>query len=217
LIVFDLDGTLVDSRRDIADSTNLLLEQNGAAPLSEAVVGKMVGDGAAALVRRAFAAAATEPPADALERFLNIYATRLLIHTRPYDGIADLLRTVGPGRQLAVLTNKPAASTREILDGLGLSRFFDPDAVVCGDSRHGRKPAPDGLNWLMQQAQVESAETLVVGDSVIDWQTAMAAGTTMCFAGYGFGFESVPEQVAREACVIGTPLELMNYVMNEYG
>jgi len=91
LFVFDLDGTLVDSRRDIADSANVLLETCGARPLPEETIGRMVGDGAATLVARAFAASGIEPPPDALERFLAIYDTRLLKHTRAYPRIDEVL------------------------------------------------------------------------------------------------------------------------------
>jgi len=95
LYVFDLDGTLVDSRRDIADSANLLLESCGADALPEEAIGRMVGDGAPTLVARAFEAAGLTQPPDALERYLAIYETRLLEHTRPYPGIDDVLKALG--------------------------------------------------------------------------------------------------------------------------
>ena len=91
LIVFDLDGTLVDSRRDIADSANVLLERSGADRLPEDAIGRMVGDGAAMLVARAFAAAGRPPPADALAQFLSIYRGRLLNHTKPYPHMGAVL------------------------------------------------------------------------------------------------------------------------------
>src|SRR5438874_8494910 len=111
LIVFDLDGTLVDSRRDLANSMNTLLAECGAAPLPEETIGRMVGDGAAVLVARGFAAARVPAPPDALARFLAIYDDHLLDHTRPYDGIADALTALGRRADLAVLTNKPLAAT----------------------------------------------------------------------------------------------------------
>src|SRR5438046_1412702 len=149
LIAFDLDGTLVDSKRDIAESANLLLESCGAQRLSEDAIGRMVGEGASLLVARAFAAARLPPPPDALERFLAIYDARLLIHTRPYDGIVDVLEALGRRASLAVLTNKPLQATRQILDGLDLARHFPHHAVVGGDGPFPRKPDSGGFRHLL--------------------------------------------------------------------
>ena len=145
LFVFDLDGTLVDSRRDIADAANALLVSCGAAPIPDERIGRMVGEGAAALVARAFNASGVEPPADALSRYLTLYDQRLLNHTRPYEGIPSLLEALGSRATLAVLTNKPIASTRRILDGLDLARHFPSDAVLGGDGPFARKPDPAAL------------------------------------------------------------------------
>jgi phosphoglycolate phosphatase len=149
----------------------------------------MVGDGAATLVARAFAASGVEPPPDALDRFLALYSTRLLVHTRPYPGIADVLETLRARAALAVLTNKPLRSTRAILDGLDLARHFPDDAVIGGDGPFPRKPDPAGLQHIQTETGIPAASTLLVGDSVIDWRTARAAGTSICMARYGFGFE----------------------------
>jgi phosphoglycolate phosphatase len=192
LIVFDLDGTLIDSRRDLANATNALLVECGAAALPEDRIGRMVGDGAATLVARAFDAAGLEKPPDALARFLTIYGEHLLDHTRPYPGIAAALDALGARASLAVLTNKPLASTREILAGLDLARHFDPDAVVGGDGAFPRKPDPAGLHYLIARAGAVPASTLLVGDSLIDWKTARAASAHVCLARYGFGFEGFP-------------------------
>ncbi len=214
LIVFDLDGTLVDSRRDIANAANLLLQRSGASPLPEEAIGRMVGEGVAVLVSRAFAAAERPVPPDALDQFVAIYSARLLEHTRAYPGIPEVLASLARERVLAVLTNKPEHATREILEGLRLSSYFDPDKVLGGDSPLGRKPAPDGLRRLMEQAGTTAAETLLVGDSLIDWRTARAAGTDICLAAYGFGFGSVPADVARASRVIEAPLDLLGNVLN---
>ncbi|HXH06554.1 MAG TPA: HAD-IA family hydrolase [Vicinamibacterales bacterium] len=188
LIAFDLDGTLVDSRRDLADSVNAMLAGFGAAPLPDALVGAMVGDGAAMLVRRALGAAGLSAVGhgDALARFLAEYDRRLLAHTRPYDGIVALLEALGAGRRLAVLTNKPGNATRAILRGLELDRFFD--AVISGDGPLPRKPDPGGLLALARRAGVTPAETMLVGDSAIDLETARRAGTRVCVARWGFGY-----------------------------
>jgi phosphoglycolate phosphatase len=194
LFVFDLDGTLVDSRRDIADAANELLVSYGAAAISEEDIGRMVGDGAATLVIRALKAAGIKRPPDALERFLAIYNGRLLNHTKPYDGVPEVLDALGRDASLAVLTNKPIAATRRILDGLALLRFFPPNAVIGGDGPFPRKPDPAALLHLAAQASATPQDTLMVGDSAIDWRTAHAAGTGVCLAGYGFGFSSIPIQ-----------------------
>jgi phosphoglycolate phosphatase len=209
-IVFDLDGTLVDSRRDLAESANALLAACGCATQSEDAIGRMVGDGAATLVARAFAAGGCPQPPDALARFLRIYESRLLQCTRPYGKIDEVLAGLAPRLPLAVLTNKPVASTRRILDGLDLARFFLPDLVLGGDGPLPRKPDPAGLRALCDRVGVEPAETLMVGDSVVDCQTARAAGTQICLASYGFGFEGFPLGALRPGeRLIESPADLV--------
>jgi phosphoglycolate phosphatase len=213
LIVFDLDGTLVDSRRDIAESANATLVACGAPPLSEEEIGRMVGDGAPTLIARAFTAAGVPQPPDALERFLSIYDGRLLSHTRPYEGIPDVLEQLARRALLAVLTNKPLAAARRILTGLDLSRHFPPERVVGGDGGFPRKPDPAGLAHLMTTAGVAADATALVGDSVIDWRTASAATTRVLLARYGFGWEGFPiERLDAETWVVDSPLEMLEYL-----
>lgn len=189
-VVFDLDGTLVDSRRDLADAANAMVRERGGTPLSEAAVGDMVGDGAGVLVARALAAAGLDDSPDlSLPRFLELYDERLLAHTRPYDGIVGMLEELHGRMPLAVLTNKPQAATDRLLEGLGLSRFFG--AVVGGDTPLGRKPDPAGLLDLARRAGVEPASTVLVGDSPVDLATARRAGTRIVLVSYGFGFREV--------------------------
>jgi phosphoglycolate phosphatase len=192
LIVFDLDGTLVDSRRDLAESANALLASCGLPPQHEDAIGRMVGDGAAMLVARAFAAAGAPPPPDALDRFLTTYNGRLLQWTRPYPGIPETLHVLRSRATLAVLTNKPIEPTRRILDGLDLTPLFPADLVRGGDGPLGRKPDPAGLVSLLADAGQVPAATVLVGDSAVDWHTARAAGVACCLVRYGFGFPSVP-------------------------
>jgi phosphoglycolate phosphatase len=194
LFVFDLDGTLIDSRRDLANATNTLLVECGAAPLGEDRIGRMVGDGAGTLVARAFEASGVARPSDALPRFLAIYEQHLLDYTRPYPGVPDVLETLAARATLALLTNKPLASTRRILEGLDLMRHFDDGAIVGGDGAFPRKPDPAGLRHLIARSGADAASTLMVGDSVIDWRTARAAATMICLARYGFGFASLQER-----------------------
>ena len=191
LFVFDLDGTLVDSLRDLADSANEMLSSYGAAPLEIAAIGGMVGEGAARLVARACSAAGIAPQ-DSLGCFLEIYDMKLQAHTRPYDEMAGVVATLGRGASLAVLTNKPRGATRRILAGLDLARFFDDDTVIGGDGPWPRKPDPAGLLHLCARAAVAPADAMLVGDSLVDWQTARRAGTAICLARYGFGFPGLP-------------------------
>jgi phosphoglycolate phosphatase len=210
-IVFDLDGTLVDSRRDLAESANALLEACGCPTQSETTIGRMVGDGAATLVARAFAAGGCPAPADALARFLGIYEARLLQCTRPYPEIESVLAALEPRLPIAVLTNKPLASTRRILDGLRLARFFPPELVFGGDGPFPRKPDPAGLRLLCERVGVAPGATLMVGDSVVDWRTARAAGTRICLATYGFGFDGFPtNELGDDEAVIPTPAALLS-------
>ena len=189
----------------------MLLRDCGAEPLAEDQVGRLVGDGAARLVAGAFAASGVERPPDALERFLAIYSRGLLNHTRAYDGIPDVLEALGSRASLAVLTNKPIASTRRILAGLDLARFFDEDAVVGGDGPFPRKPDPAGLRHLVARAGMARDDTLLVGDSIIDLRTARQASSSICLARYGFGFEGFPAEELRPGDhVIDQPAQLID-------
>jgi phosphoglycolate phosphatase len=212
LVVFDLDGTLVDSRRDIADSANDTLVAYGAGPLSEEAIGRMVGDGAPVLVARAFAAAGAEKPADALDRFLTIYDERLLDHTKPYPGIPNVLSELSTRARLAVLTNKPVEPTRRILDGLDLTRYFGPNWVVAGDGPFARKPDPAGLQHLISSAGTSAGATVLVGDSAIDWQTGLRANVKVCVARYGFGGDGFVESLPTDAWAIDSPGELLDHL-----
>lgn len=213
LIAFDLDGTLVDSQRDISDATNDLLASCGASLLPEAAIARMVGEGAATLVARAFVAAGVPAPADALTRFLRYYDRRLLAHTRPYAGMVDVLATLRQRYTLAVLTNKPLAATQHILTGLGLAPYFDRRLVVGGDGPYPRKPDPAGLLALAAAAGTDATATCLVGDSAVDWHTARAAGARVCLARYGFGFHNVPaEALVADQPVIDSPAGLLTYL-----
>jgi phosphoglycolate phosphatase len=191
-VVFDLDGTLIDSWHDLSDAVNLLLVEHGAPALPEPRIRRMIGDGAATLVARAFDASGLTKPPDALDRFLAIYAEHLTEHTKPYDGIARVLASLAERAALGIVTNKPLQSTRTILERLDLARWFPPAHVFGGDGPLPRKPDPTSLRSLMARAGIDASNTLLVGDSLIDWRTARAAGTSICLARYGFGFEAFP-------------------------
>lgn len=187
ILVFDLDGTLVDSSRDLAEAVGELLASYGAEPLPLADVVAMVGDGAPLLVRRALDRRAIDAPTPgALERFMAIYDRRLTDHTVAYEGMREVLAGLVHVGPLAVLTNKPLAPTLQILDALGLRGFFS--VVLGGDGPHRRKPHPDGLVAIAQGCRAAPGAGLVlVGDSPADHQTAAAAGAAFVFARYGFG------------------------------
>ena len=209
LVVFDLDGTLADSSKDLADGVNLLLAELGGRRLADDEVVRMVGEGAGVLVARALAAGGVDPaPPDAvsLARFVALYETRMLVHTRVYPGIPEALRHAAGVARLAVLTNKPARETTGMLRGLGIDAFFGA-AVVAGDGPLPRKPDPAGLRHLMALLGAAPETTLMVGDSRIDLETARAAGAGVCLARYGFGFRFKPDEVAGVATV-DDPAEL---------
>ena len=202
-LVFDLDGTLIDSVRDLAASASELVTSLGGRPLSESEVASMVGDGAAILVRRALSAADLDPETPAaLSRFLEIYDRRLLDTTVAYNGIEDVLMIASRRARLAVLTNKPARPSRRILDALGLSRYFD--IVIGGDGAHGRKPHPEGLRTI---ASGES-QVMLVGDSPIDWHTSRAAGCAFAWARYGFGAARFDDVTPDTPYVLDRPADL---------
>jgi len=190
LIAFDLDGTLVDSRRDLAESASLLVTELGGRPLSVDEVGRMVGEGAGLLVRRALVAAGLdEHRPGALPRFLEIYDARLLNHTRLYPGVVDALLSARSCARVTVLTNKPLASTLRILRAFDLEDMFED--VIGGDGPLGRKPDPSGLLAQMAAAGTTGARTLLVGDSAFDRDAAARAGARSCLVSYGFGFHTV--------------------------
>jgi phosphoglycolate phosphatase len=207
LVVFDLDGTLVDSSQDLAAATNALLTDLGATALPRDVVVSLVGEGAAVLVRRALERSGLDPDTpNALERFLAHYDARLLDTTRPYPGMIDTVHAVRARHRVAVLTNKPERPTLRILKGLGMEELFSD--VIGGDSPHGRKPDPAGLLDLVARARVTPAETLLVGDSLVDLATARRAGTHICLARYGFGYRFDESGFRGDELFIDGPEEL---------
>jgi phosphoglycolate phosphatase len=215
LIAFDLDGTLVDSRRDLAESANQLIAELGGAPLPEDTIGRMVGEGAALLVRRALTAAGIgDVPgamSAALSRFLEVYDSRLLNHTRPYDGVADAVLVARRHARVVVLTNKPAGASERILVGLGLRGLFDE--VVGGDGPLPRKPDPAAFVALMNRAGATASNTLLVGDSAIDHHTARRASSRCCMAAYGYGYATFPaEQLTGEEWIATDAQELVGIV-----
>ena len=187
-ILFDLDGTLVDSVPDLAAAVNALLREQGRPPLPIEAVTRMVGDGTTALVRRALAASGLEdaPFAPLLQRFLALYeagATRL---TRPYPGVPEgLARLAAAGCRLALCTNKPERATRAVIDGLGLGCFFE--VVIGGDSLSALKPDPAPLLAALARLDAPASRAVMVGDHRNDVAAAHGAGIAAVLARYGYG------------------------------
>lgn len=204
LLVFDLDGTLIDSRQDLADSANALITERGGSPLPVDAVTAMVGEGAALLVRRALTAAGLEPDLETgLPRFLELYDERLLAHTRLYPGTREALETLAGRATLAVLTNKPQRPTETILAGLEIGRYFS--RVIGGDTAFGRKPDPAGLRHLVAVTGASTADAMLVGDSAIDLRTARAAGVRICLVRYGFGFPLAAAELRGDEMIVDSP------------
>jgi phosphoglycolate phosphatase len=206
MIVFDLDGTLIDSLRDLAEAASALVQELGGAPLTEAEVVGMVGDGAAVLVARALSHAGLDPKTPgALARFLEIYDSRLIDHTVAYEGMHEVLALLVQAAPLAVLTNKPLAPSEEILGHLGLRGFFS--AIIGGDSPYGRKPDPAGLRSLMA---FDRGPSVMVGDSPADARVAAAAGCPFVLAAYGFGVRNFEGPVPGGPSAARHPRELVS-------
>jgi phosphoglycolate phosphatase len=209
LAIFDLDGTLIDSERDLADAVNAMLVKYGRKELPIDLIGTYIGDGAPMLIRRALGDPADrEFLQEALNYFLLYYREHKLDSTCTYDGIMEALGQIGRGddspRRLAILTNKPVRVSRDIVQGLDLtSRFFQ---VYGGNSFETKKPDPLGANTLMKEAGVAPEETVMVGDSQVDILTARNAGMWSIGVTYGFAPRSL--EVVVPDVLVDTPAEL---------
>jgi phosphoglycolate phosphatase len=210
LLVFDLDGTLIDSRLDLIHSVNAMLRHIGRQELDGNLIASYVGDGAPALVRRALGDTDDEVLLrGALEYFLGYYRLHKLDHTTVYEGIPEVLTGLahpssGLHRSMAVLSNKPVNPSRDIVRALGLNEFFV--RVYGGNSFATKKPDPLGVLTLLQETGVGAAETLIIGDSSVDILTGRNAGLWTCGVTYGFAPHSLQEVVPD--VVVETPREL---------
>jgi phosphoglycolate phosphatase len=210
LLVFDLDGTLIDSRLDLIHSVNAMLRHIDRPELDGDVIASYVGDGAPALVQRALGDTDDEALLrGALEYFLGYYRLHKLDHTTVYEGIPEVLAGLahpsnGLHRSMAVLSNKPVNPSRDIVRALGLNEFFVQ--VYGGNSFATKKPDPLGVLTLLQETGLAAAETLIIGDSSIDILTGRNAGLWTCGVTYGFAPRSL-EEVAPDV-VVETPREL---------
>lgn len=189
LLIFDLDGTLIDSEADLALSMNATLHHCGKEPLSRQVIASYVGQGVVVLVQRALGPAASEEMVKgAVAFFLEYYRAHMLDHTVLYPGVREALDDLRP-RQMAVLTNKPVNFSRQIIAGLRLDHYFS--FVYGGNSFDQKKPDPVGVFRLMKETGVSAARTLMIGDSETDIQTGHNAGAWTCGVTYGIGSQTL--------------------------
>ena len=191
LLIFDLDGTLVDSKVDLAIAVNVALESFDLPPLPHPTIYSYVGDGASALILRALPQEKADLLPEVLDRFLAYYRRHLLDTTRGYPGGVGALRKWAGIYRMAVLTNKGVAMTREILSGLSLDGYFFE--VQGGDSFGTKKPDPEGLLHILRETRVEAEEAIMIGDSRNDVQAGRAAGTITCGVTYGLGASGFAE------------------------
>jgi phosphoglycolate phosphatase len=208
LVIFDLDGTLIDSRLDLIHSVNAMLRHFKRPELPGDVVASYVGDGAPMLVRRALGDPEDEKFFKAgLEYFLDYYREHKLDYTHVYAGITEALeqiRSNSANRKMAVLSNKPVNPTRAIVDALGLADFFVK--VYGGNSFDTKKPDPLGVKILLRETDTAPANAMIVGDSSIDILTGRNAGITTCGVTYGFAPHTLCE--APPDLLVDTPGEL---------
>jgi phosphoglycolate phosphatase len=189
LVVFDLDGTLIDSKVDLAQAVNATLRHMGRAPLADETIFGYVGNGASTLVKRALGDGVTEGEAEkALAHFLSYYRAHMLDNTVAYPGVREALEGL-KDREMAVLTNKPVRFSQAILEGLGLAPYFR--YVYGGNSFATKKPDPEGVNILLRDFAAAPREAMIVGDSDVDVRTARNAGTWACGVSYGLGADGL--------------------------
>jgi phosphoglycolate phosphatase len=191
LVVFDLDGTLVDSKVDLANSVNHALGAFGFPLLPNETVYSYVGDGAATLIQRSLGPDGREILPLVLETFLTHYREHLLDTTVPFPGVSECLEGHSKAFEMAVLTNKPIDMARNILAGLSLSQYFVD--VRGGGSFDSKKPNPEGLLRIMKERGISPAESLMVGDSVNDILAGQGAGVATCGVSYGLGAKGFAE------------------------
>jgi len=184
-LIFDLDGTLIDSKRDLIRSVNAMLRELRRGELAEETISGYIGHGAPQLVARAIGNGSTEEERQrALQFFLSYYEEHKMDSTCAYPGVAETLEQLAR-MPMAVLTNKPVRISVRILDELGLSQYFR--AIYGGNSFETKKPDPLGARTILRELGAAPGEALLVGDSEVDVQTARNAGTLAAAVNYGFG------------------------------
>lgn len=189
VLIFDLDGTLIDSKLDLALAINATLAYMGGTELDHETIYSFVGNGAPVLVRRALGEGATIADAEsALPYFLSYYRAHMLDNTREYPGVREGLEQLA-GHPMAVLTNKPVNFSKGILDGLDLSKYFR--VVYGGNSFEKKKPDPYGVEVILHDLAARPPEAMMIGDSDVDIKTARNAGILSAGVSYGIGVHTL--------------------------
>ena len=212
LVIFDLDGTLIDSRLDLVHSVNAALRHIGRPELPEHVIASYVGDGAQILIQRALGGEQVDEAIvrKGLEFFLTYYRAHKLDHTTVYEGIIDALAVIerpvsGQRRKLAVLTNKPVIPSRAIIEALRMKKFFLQ--IYGGNSFATKKPDPEGARKLLEECRVRAEHAVIIGDSHTDVETGHNAGLRTVGVTYGFAPQSLAD--AKPDVIVDHPRELM--------
>jgi phosphoglycolate phosphatase len=222
LVIFDLDGTLIDSRLDLVHSVNAAIRHIGREELPEDVIASYVGDGAPILIQRALGGEHVDEAIvrKGLEFFLTYYRDHKLDHTTVYAGIFEALKAIqntspetsnGIPRKMAVLTNKPVGPSRKIVDALGLGPYFSQ--VYGGNSFATKKPDPEGARQLLSENMVAPEQTVIIGDSHTDIETGHNAGLRTIAVTYGFAPQSL--EAAAPDITVDTPLDLATIFARE--
>jgi phosphoglycolate phosphatase len=211
LVIFDLDGTLIDSRLDLVHSVNAALRHIGRPGLPDDVIASYVGDGAPILIQRALGGDAADEPLvrKGLEFFLAYYRAHKLDHTTVYEGIQDALARIqhstnGTPRKMAVLTNKPFKPSRAIIEALGLGPFFAQ--IYGGNSFPTKKPDPEGARTLLEENDVQPEHAAIIGDSHVDVRTGRNTGMWTIGVTYGFAPHTLSSD--QPDVFVDTPREL---------
>ena len=193
VLIFDLDGTLVDSKKDLTASVNYIRNQFNLPVLTEEEIARFIGNGALMLIRRALEAKATESNVQAgLQMFLSYYRAHMLDNTVLYPGVLETLNRLTHCK-LAVLTNKPVHFSCAMLDGLGIYKHFA--AVYGGNSFDHKKPDPVGIYQILSETKGHRERTWMIGDSAVDVLTGRNAGVRTCGVTYGYAtstFQDAP-------------------------
>jgi phosphoglycolate phosphatase len=211
LLIFDLDGTLIDSKRDLADSVNAMRIHLGEPPLTDETVYSYVGNGAPVLVRRALPGRPEEEIQRGLGYFLEYYRDHMLDATALYPGVREALDELLAAKvKMAVLTNKPVRFSEHLIKGLGLDAHFF--RIYGGNSFEEKKPHPKGIELLMEESGIARADTIMVGDSAVDILTARNAQVRAC--GVTWGFQPETFSAAPPDFIIDQMSELVALVLD---